>query len=70
MRAKLIIINWLYAFMSLMVANEYNPLWVAFLSLGWFGSATWFLNKYKKETLRELIRVEEWIIKQINKQPK
>lgn len=59
MKAKAIIINWLFAWVPLCYAGD-DPI-IAMCVVGWFGFSSWILNRYKKETMREVIKFENWI---------
>jgi len=63
MKAKLIIINWLFAWMPLCYAGD-NP-FVAIIIVGYFGFASLLLNKNKKAVEKELTCFNNWIDKLI-----
>lgn len=68
MKAKLIIFNWLFSWVPLCYAGD-DPV-IAMCVVGWFGFSSWLLNKHKRITMREVDRFENWVDKQLNKQPK
>lgn len=65
MKTKLIIINWLFAWVPLCYVGD-DPV-VAFSIVGWFGFASHLLNKNKKEVEKEIEKFEQLIDKLINK---
>lgn len=64
MKTKLIIANWLFAWVPLCYVGD-DP-FVAMCIVGWFGFSSYLLNRNKEATTREIIKFEEWIDKQIN----
>ena len=65
MKAKLIIINWLFAWIPLCYSGD-SPL-VAIIIVGYFGFASLLLNKNKKAVEKELTRFNTWIDKLITR---
>lgn len=65
MKAKLIIANWLFAWVPLSYAG--NDVIIAAIVAGWFGLACYLLNKHKKATFQEVEKFNKWIDKQTNK---
>lgn len=65
MKTKLILINWLFAWVPLCYAGD-DPV-IAIYVVGWFGCSSWLLYKYKKEVGREVVKLEKWIDSRINK---
>lgn len=66
MKTKLIIINWLFAWVPLCYVGN-DPV-IAFCIVGWFGFASHLLNKNQKEVEKEMEKFEKKIDKLINKQ--
>lgn len=65
MKTKLIIINWLFAWIPL-CCNGDSPV-IAAIVVGYFGFASWLLTKHKKTVDKELRRFGNWIDKLITR---
>ena len=63
MKAKLILVNWVFSFIGLMAANEYNPLWIALVGFGWFCVASLILiradRKGVMDKLSKQLKIDE-----------
>lgn len=66
MKAKLIIVNWVFAWAPLCYAGD-DP-FIALLCVSWFGLASRLLEKNKTDVSKEMNTFNKWIDKQINKQ--
>lgn len=66
MKIYLIILNWLFGWV-LLTYNGDDPV-IAFIMVGWFGFATWLLNRNRKEVDKALKKFEKKMDQIINKQ--